>query len=81
MAVIVNIKRVWESIYWIGVSKKEVYHSISDVARINEIQWGTARDCLDFLVWAGLAVEKKEIVDSKYCRLFKGLKRREGKNG
>jgi hypothetical protein len=77
MAVIQNIKDVWSSIYYIGVVKKNKHHSISDVVRINKIEWVTARNCLEFLVWAGLAIEKKEVVNGRYCRLFKGVKRRD----
>lgn len=75
MSVYQNIKDVWTAIYFVGVSKKDVRHSISDVARICEMEWSTARNCLEFLLWANLADEKKVIDGGKYKRMFKGRKR------
>jgi len=48
---------------------------ISEVAKKENINWVTSRNALEFLVKLGLADEKKEIIDGRYQRTFKGIRR------
>jgi len=68
-----NLWEVYQSVKWIGCSVSDTRFSISDVSRINKLNWATARNCLECLKKLGLVDEQQEVVNGNYRRTFKGI--------